>query len=85
MYEKTRKYTFEQLIDIFCRERENMRDYVAKPLMEVMGTIDGRNLANFFIDLWIEKAKNCKTEDEFDFLLRESLRMSFHDWFNSLS
>ena len=77
MYTKEKRYTLEELIEIFCKERESLRNYFMKEtsMFEV---------CDYFFDKWVEAAKLCKTEEEFDFLIRESLRMSFDDWFGGL-
>jgi len=76
-YEKTKSYTLKDLIDIFCKERESLRQYFMErtTMYEVCG---------YFFDKWIEEARKCETEEEFDSLIRESLRMSFEDWFSGI-
>lgn len=77
MFKKTKEYTLEELIDIFCKERESLRQYFMEKTLQF-------EVCGYFFDKWIESARACKNIDEFDTLIRESLRMSFDDWFQGL-
>ena len=81
MYTKKTEYTLEQLIVIFIEERKKLQ-YLFLEQMGRMGI--SRECIDYMFEKWIESAENCKTEDEFDHLLKNSLRMSFQDWFTSL-
>lgn len=74
--------TLAELIAIFCKERETMRQYIKDKFKAY--TLDDDALIDYFIDKWIEDAKNCKNVSQFDQLIRSSLRMSFDDWFSTL-
>ena len=77
MYTKEKKYTLEELIEIFCKERESLRQFFMERTLHY-------ETCGYLFDKWIEAAKACKTEEEFDSLIRESLRMSFEDWLGGL-
>jgi hypothetical protein len=81
MYTKEKRYTLEELIKIFIDERRELH----KDFIETMYKVGiSRESIDYMFSKWIEAAELCKTEEEFDSLIRESLRMSFDDWFGGL-
>ena len=77
MYQRTKTYSLEELVKIFIEERNSLREYFLNRtcMFEV---------TNYLFDLWIEEAEKVTTEEEFDLLIRKSLRMSFQDWLDGI-
>lgn len=71
-----------ELIEIFCKERNSLFEYMKK--RHQFFTYDDDALLSYFIDLWIKDARQCDTLEKFDALIRKSMRMSFNDWFSGL-
>jgi hypothetical protein len=81
MYTKEKKYTLEELIKIFIEERRKLHETFVRVLHK---SGISRESIDYMFAKWIEAAELCKTEEEFDSLIHESLRMSFEDWFGGL-
>ena len=78
-FKKEKSYTLEELKKIFITERKSVKEFLnEKSFFSCRGTVD------YLFEKYIEEIEKVQTVEEFDKLIRESLRMSFEDWFQGI-